>query len=314
MDDSVNKLIQLFDIKYGSKGYDNKSFLDKGNMPLIASQGVDNGVFGFFDVPEKYKRIITVPRTGSIGYAFVQLEGCNATDDCMVLLPKSEMTDEYLFYIATIIRNQRWRYNYGRKITPKRLAQLDVKTPTEFTAPLNFASISKLLIPKQREVKDIEYGVDTKEFEIGQFFKIKKGKYHSVNELEEGEVPLISCSEFDEGIAGFYDIPDDHTEMGKITVAYDGRPLTANFHPYKFAAYDNVGILEPKVSMKTTTLLFTILLLNNERWRYNYGRKCYKQKLEKLKIDFPIDKNGNINEKYIEMLFKSRDLFGIIKN
>ena len=57
---------QLFKIRYGSHGYDNKSVLDEGKTLLIASQGVDNGAFGFFDVPQKYQEpVISVPRTGS---------------------------------------------------------------------------------------------------------------------------------------------------------------------------------------------------------------------------------------------------------
>lgn len=118
---------QLFKICYGSHGYDNKSILDEGKTLLIASQGVDNGAFGFFDVPQKYQEpVISVPRTGSIGFAFVQTTPCNITDDCMVLIPLEKVTVEYLFYVAAVIRFSKWRYNYGRKITPKRLETLDI--------------------------------------------------------------------------------------------------------------------------------------------------------------------------------------------
>src|ERR1041385_8191577 len=119
----MESLVKLFDIRYGDKGFPNKSYLDEGKTLLIASQGVDNGGYGFFDIRERFRDpIITVPRTGSIGYAFVQLDPCNVTDDCMVLTPRERFCKEYLFYVSAVIRRSKWRFNYGRKITPKRLS------------------------------------------------------------------------------------------------------------------------------------------------------------------------------------------------
>ena len=40
------KLNKLFEIEYGQHEYNSKSNLIKGNIPLISSQGVDNGCYG----------------------------------------------------------------------------------------------------------------------------------------------------------------------------------------------------------------------------------------------------------------------------
>ena len=245
------KLKNIFDIEYGDRNYADKSVLDKGKTLLIASQGVDNGAYGFFDIPKKYNPpIISVPRTGSIGYAFVQLTECNITDDCMVMSPKSEMKIEYLFYVSSMIRLKKWRFNYARKITPERLGEVEVLTPNEFKTKLSFRDLAKKLIPKKQKVKNIEYKQNKKEFILSDLFIIKSGEYHSVNNLQKGEIPLISCSDLDNGISGFYKIPNNNIHKDEITIAYDGKPLTAKYHNYKFSAYDNVGILTPKNNMK----------------------------------------------------------------
>ena len=135
----MENLNKFFTIKYGNKTYSDKSVLDNGETILIASQGVDNGTYGFFDIPISYKPpIITVPRTGSIGFSFVQLYPCTVTDDCMVLTPIMKMETDYLFYVAAVIRFAKWRYNYGRKITPKRLSTLKVIDPEKFQSNISY--------------------------------------------------------------------------------------------------------------------------------------------------------------------------------
>src|SRR3989344_2396129 len=233
------KLKEVFNIEYGDRTYIDKSVLDNGNTLLIASQGVDNGAYGFFDIPIKYHPpIITVPRTGSIDYAFVQLTECNITDDCMVLTPKVEVTKEYLFYIASLIRLKKWRFNYARKITPERLAMIEVTDFLDFKTKIRYRDLINELTPNKQVVREIDYRPKKKKFLLSELFEINSGEYHSINNLKKGKVPLISCSDEDNGISGFFDIPISNTHKYSITVTYDGKPLTAKYHDYVFSAYD----------------------------------------------------------------------------
>lgn len=66
---------------------------------------------------------VTVAQTGTIGEVFVQMEPCGVNDDCLLLIPKLEnLSISCLFIAAAIIRLERWRFNYGRKLTPARIA------------------------------------------------------------------------------------------------------------------------------------------------------------------------------------------------
>lgn len=66
--------------------------------------------------------------------------------------------------------------------------------------------------------------------------------------------------------------------------------------------------------MGKTTLIFITLLLNIERWRYGYGRKCYKQKLERLKIKLPVNDKGDVDEGFIAEVMNNRDIFNYFKS
>ena len=138
----MKKIKDYFDAEYGQRELTSKSSILRGKNIIISSQGIDNGCYGFFDYPTKYSPpLITVPRTGSIGEAFVQEYEFSATDDLIILIPKKEYEIEFLYFLIAIIRIEKWRFNYGRKVTPLRLLNLkinldhyDKKNISEFRA------------------------------------------------------------------------------------------------------------------------------------------------------------------------------------
>lgn len=302
------KLSDLFQIEYGQHEYNSKENLSKGKTPLISSQATDRGCFGFFDISAKYKPpILTIPRTGSIGYANVQDFPCCVDDNCLVLIPKQKMSIAILYEVAANIRKEKWRYKYGRQITPKRLGNTEIKLKN---IQINVSKLSKFNIPIfLKNLQKTKYGI----FKISDIFEVETGQFHKIEDLEEGNIPLISCSTEDMGITGFYKIPFEKTYTEKITVAYDGKPLFASFHLYRFAAYDNVGILIPKQKTPHEVLIFITNTINQLQWKYSYGRKCYREKLKKLKIPLPI-KDDLIDCEYILNVFKSFNNWNKIKN
>jgi len=67
-----------------------------------------------------------------------------------------------------------------------------------------------------------------------------------------------------------------------------------------FIATDNVVMCIPKNPLRETTLIYIQVLLNKSKWRYSYGRQCYKGSFEKTVIDLPIINGDNLNEDYME--------------
>ena len=125
-------IADLFDIAYGQKELHNKENLAPGPSLVVSSSGSNNGCYGFFDFDNLItSRFVTVPSTGSIGEAFVQMWPCGVTDDCLILTPKDGTEFEDLFITAAVLRLERWRFNYGRKAIPGRIAHMKVDRDPE---------------------------------------------------------------------------------------------------------------------------------------------------------------------------------------
>jgi hypothetical protein len=145
-----------------------------------------------------------------------------------------------------------------------------------------------------------------KDFRIDDLFDFSTGDYHATKELDEdGDVPLISCGERNNGLVGYYSIPEENRYSHTITVAYNGRPLTAKYHPYEFGAKDDVAVLSPKQDMSKKVLIYIATVLNTQKWRYSYGRKCYKSKFKYVSLPLPVDSDDNLDTEYIESLYDS---------
>ena len=128
---------QYFDIAYGLKSLHNKEALLPGNTLVISSSGMDNGCYGFFDFETVLQPpFVTVPSTGSIAIAHVQELPCGVTDDCLIMLPKPGVPHAVLYIAAAVVRNEAWRFSYGRKATPDRI--------DEFPVPVSPATIKRI--------------------------------------------------------------------------------------------------------------------------------------------------------------------------
>jgi len=176
----------------------------------------------------------------------------------------------------------------------------------------NVISKDKDFFKKSNYNKNISW----KEFYLTELFEkpIKTGHYHKSSELDEGETPLVSCVSVDCGFEGFFNIDNKkHILQNAITIASDGQPLTSFFHYYPFTAKDNVLICKPIKDYKFTTLLFFSTQINSLKWRFSYGRKCYENKADKLKIFLPINTKGELDEDYLDFVFKKSDKWVLLE-
>ncbi len=119
----------FFTIGYGQRELHSKESLSEGRALIVSSSGMDNGCYGFFDFPKLIKApFVTVPSTGSIGEAAVQTRPCGVVDDCLILTPKPGTPLELLYVAAATLRREAWRFDYGRKMTPKRIAEFPLRS------------------------------------------------------------------------------------------------------------------------------------------------------------------------------------------
>jgi hypothetical protein len=308
------QLSDIFDIKSGD--YHALKDLDEGNIPLISCGETDSGFVGYYNIPEEktYSNRITVAYNGSWPllskfhpYRF------GAKDDVAVLSPRSPLRIKTLLYVAALLTLQTWRYSYGRKCYQNKIGKVEILLPyrddgqldEDYIEGLTAKNIEDYIPENNGRLEEPPQDVVWDEKPLTDFFDIMTGDFHRIEDLDNGSIPLISCADTDEGITGYYDIDTSKTYENTLTVTYDGLPLTAKYHDYRFAAYDNVGVLVPRHDYRKTTLVYMAAAITSKRWRYSYGRKCYKSKLTNLKIVVPVTGNNVINEDVIEQLVKS---------
>ena len=117
---------EYFDIFYGQKELHSRDGIPPGESLIISPTEQYNGTYGWLTFKTLIRPpFVTVAQTGSIGEAFVQTEPCGVNDDCLILLPKKGkvLSDAVLFIAAAVIRLEKWRFSYGRKLTPSRIAE-----------------------------------------------------------------------------------------------------------------------------------------------------------------------------------------------
>jgi hypothetical protein len=139
-------------------------------------------------------------------------------------------------------------------------------------------------------------------FMLTDLFNLEKGK---IDESQESGYPLITTSEQNNGVSGFY---EDYSFENCFTISGDGGCGMCFWHPYKFNAYVNVVVASPKFKIgdfSTMTALATIISAYLKYKRFNYGRKSGLDRLEDQHVALPLTDNDDIDWEYMREKNKS---------
>lgn len=121
---------QLFEIEKGQRL--TKAKMTLGDTPFIASIASNNGHRQYVDAAPNHKGgTITVNYNGSVAEAFYQPKPYWASDDVNVLYPKFKMTPFSAIFLCTLIKKEKFRFNYGRKWHLGRMKESLIKLPAE---------------------------------------------------------------------------------------------------------------------------------------------------------------------------------------
>jgi hypothetical protein len=124
------RLDELFNLKKGTRIL-NRDMIP-GETPCIRATGQNNGITAYIAHPPNHAgNTITVSYNGSIGEAFYQERPHFALDDVNVLYPKPlfKLNKYTAIFTCTLIRKERFRFNYGRKWHLERMSETKIKLP-----------------------------------------------------------------------------------------------------------------------------------------------------------------------------------------
>lgn len=119
----------LFTIKKGQRL--TKADMLPGETPYVGASDSSNGITARIgQKPIHQAGTISVSYNGSVAEAFFQPEPYWATDDVNVLYPKGfQLTSPTGLFLCTLLRLEKYRYNYGRKWHLDRMRESIIRLP-----------------------------------------------------------------------------------------------------------------------------------------------------------------------------------------
>ncbi len=128
---------ELFTMKKGKRIVNSEMMA--GETPCIRPIDGNNGVYDYIDIKPNHKgNTITVNYNGSVAEAFYQSEPYFALDDVNVLYPKFNLNVYIAMFLITLIRREKYRFNYGRKWHLGRMNESLIKLPVNESGDPDF--------------------------------------------------------------------------------------------------------------------------------------------------------------------------------
>ena len=137
-------LAELFDVKKGKRL--TKRNMTEGTTPFVGSSDKNNGRTASIGQTSIHPgNTITICYNGSVGETFYQPEPFWCSDDVNVLYPKFELTPARGLFLATVLKTERYRYNYGRKWHLDRMRETTIKLPAHDDGTLDLDWIDNFM-------------------------------------------------------------------------------------------------------------------------------------------------------------------------
>ena len=286
-----------------------------GPVAFVTNGFSNNGVQGY---------VKPLPRDRVFGFEGICISGfCEATvqeppfvgrgnggSGVLALEPLRRMETKQLFaWAAYFNKYVKWRFSYGRMVSRARMLRIEVTEIPRISRDFDM----KVSLPPCQKTHRKTLRLCYARFELQRIFHLHSGDYHNASVLPEGKIPLVSCGGKNNGVVKFVKVPKEKVYKNCLTIAYNGQPMTAKYHPYDFAAKDDVAVCIPKNRVKLSTLIFIQFMLNRERWRFSYGRKCFREKLSQMSIDLPVDKTVELDENGMEGMLENTSYWDYLK-
>ena len=311
----------IFDL-VPAKGENSTDLIDGVDIPYIAAKYEDNGIKqmcmieGYENWVSKGNCIVFICLgEGSAGYTnYIPCDFIGMSGKIMIgyLKTKYGRLDEKIgLFLSTVLNLNRPRYSFGRSWTGDRLKKTIVKLPVandqpdfnfmrNYISSLPHSSIDSSIVDNNM----VDLNVDNwKEYKIRELFTVERGNVGNLEEIAEGTTPVVSAFGESQGIDYYLDV--DPSYINCITVSFNGSGTGyAAYHSYRFAANSDCGVLIPKFKINSYIGIFISTVIMQNKYRFDYGRKLSKERVEKMIIKLP-SLNGKPDFKYMENYIKS---------
>ena len=250
------KVTNLFNYSRGTRLI--KSNRQDGKYPLVTAGEFNQGIKGFIELNTQkiYNNAITIDMFCN---AFVHLDDFCCDDNILVLQSKNPINHKALFYIATVMNMDKYKFGYGKQYRMNSLEAHKIFLPT-LGGEINFSFMEKFIEELERErVEELErerveeldaYLLATglknykltqsektalakfdefsrrrgvaKKFKIGDLFLVVSNPQlnkESFHFSDNGEYPYFTRTVLNNGIAGYVDYLDEKHKINGNSLA-----------------------------------------------------------------------------------------------
>ena len=220
-------------------------------------------------------------------------------------------------FIITLLKQEKYKYSYGRAFKMQLISDTLLKLPATAGGAPDWAYMEEyikglnhkpLATSNQGGCASRTLGVESwKEFVVGDYFEVKKGKRLTSEDQTEGTTLYIGAIDSNNGVANKIGQEPIH-EGNTISLSYNGSVGEAFYQPEPFWATDDVNVLyfrpENGIQFNKYIALFVCAVLRQEKYRYSYGRKWVLENMKYTVIKLPA-KEGKPDWAFMESYIKT---------
>lgn len=295
-----------------------------GKTPYVSSSALNNGVDNFISNTEKvriFSNCISLANSGSVGSSFYEPFSFVASDHITHL--KNEKYNKYHYlFIASILNRLSQKYNFNREINDNRISREKIMLPVDVAGNLDLDFMEQYIKERERQLiqkyknfigkniqsggvltdlKSVKWGV----FRLQEIFNIYTGTDLIMNQVIEGNLPIISHAATNNGVACRTE-PIEKRKLfsHKNTISLADR---GNFKAFvqkeDFYIGTRVKALESKYYIPYLSLFFIANQINLQSVRFSYGYNACDN-VGKIRILLPVNEKGSPDYEFMEQYGK----------
>ena len=330
------KVTNLFNYSRGTRLI--KSNRQDGKYPLVTAGEFNQGIKGFIEpnTQKIYNNAITIDMFCN---AFVHLDDFCCDDNILVLQSKNPINHKALFYIATVMNMDKYKFGYGKQYRMNSLEAHKIFLPT-LGGEINFSFMEKFIEELERErVEELDaYLLATglknykltqsektalakfdefsrrrgvaKKFKIGDLFlvvsnpQLNKESFHF---SDNGEYPYFTRTVLNNGIAGYVDYLDEKHKINGNSLAVGMLGMQFFYMKKDFYAGQFTKTIYPKFDNfnKDIAQYFICWLNKKQNFYQRHLVRDFERLFNETTILLPISEDGKINYKFIKDFIKA---------
>jgi len=302
----MKRLSELFTCWYGVNLELVNCQIDKEGIPFVSRTSHNNGVVARVSIIPEVEpnppHTLSLAGGGSVLSCFYQDEEYYSGRDLFILSPKDAMSKSEMLLYSYIISTNKYKYNYGRQAN-KTFRDLLLPELSELSN-VSWKGINPDFKFNRSPIiaKEFTLSVNSWEwFGLIDLFNYSKGTRLTKADSIDGDMPLVTAGQSNQGVSRFVN-NDMQFFSNCITIDMLGYCV---YRGYDFCCDDNILVLIPKYDMSKYAMMFIVTIINQDHYKYAYGRQYRKKTLLKHKIKLPVDSNGSPDLQFMEDYIKS---------